>query len=235
MTFDQLPTWDALLKRIMFKQLGDVQGLRILDFGSGEGFTADYFAANNQVLAVEIDPQAVARRSQEHAYRQLTGSLEMLTDLPDASFDMVLCHNVLEYMEERPEAIRAFHRLLKPGGRLSLCKHNRAGRIMQMAVLLNAFDRANALLDGHDSVAAQYGAIRYYEDSDPISWCPGLRLERVQGIRCFWDLQQQQECQRDPAWQEQMIALEMRVSELPAFRDIAFFHHLTLIREDSEA
>ena len=45
----------------------------------------------------------------------------------------------------------------------SLVKHNRNGRVMQMAVLLDDFEKANALMDGEDSMASKFGAIRYYE------------------------------------------------------------------------
>lgn len=55
---------------------------------------------------------------------------------------------------------------------MSVIKHNRAGRVMQMAVLLEDFDKANNLLDGNNSTASKYGEIRYYEDEDVISWEP---------------------------------------------------------------
>ncbi len=211
-------------------QLGDVRGLRVLDFGSGTGVTADHLAAHNRVLAIEPDVAAVRSRTPAHDYEQRIGSLDVLERLHDESFDLILCHNVLEYVSERAEVVRAFHRLLRPGGQLSIVKHNRPGRVMQMAVLLNRFDEANALLDGADSHSARFGTIRYYEDEDVCRWCPELHLQQVRGIRCFWDLQQEQDIQRDPDWQAQMTAMELRVSELEPYRAIAFFHHLTLTR-----
>lgn len=230
MSFEHLPPWEALLRRILMAQLGNVRGLRVLDFGSGAGVTADHLAAHNRVLAVEPDEAAVRTRSREHDYEQRLGSLNVLEGLPENAFDLILCHNVLEYVPERAAAVRAFHRLLAPEGRLSIVKHNRAGRVMQMAVLLNRFDEAHALLDGQDSHAIHYGTIRYYEDGDVCRWCPGLRLQRVQGIRCFWDLQQEQDIQREPGWQARMAELELRVSELEPYRSVAFFHHLTLTK-----
>ena len=123
--------------------------------------------------------------------------------------------------------VRALADKLKPGGTLSVIKHNRPGRVMQMAVLLDDFDRANALLDGGDDAqAVAYGAIRYYEDGDISRWAPELKLTKTLGQRTFWDLQQNQEKQTDPQWQAQMLALERRVSSLPEYLSIAFFHHL---------
>ncbi len=47
-------------------------------------------------------------------------------------------------------------------------------------------------------------------------------------MRTFWDLQQNQEIQADPQWQEKMLQIEKRVSDIKEYQDIAFFHHLIL-------
>lgn len=48
----RLGEWEQLLKRILWSQLGDIKGKKILDFGSGLGVTANYYAKDNQVLAI---------------------------------------------------------------------------------------------------------------------------------------------------------------------------------------
>ncbi|MCM1191016.1 MAG: hypothetical protein NC123_04470 [Butyrivibrio sp.] len=101
---------------------------------------------------------------------------------------------------------------------------------MQMVVLLNDFEQANGLLDGNDGVSAQFGPIHYYEDTDIERWSPDLQIEKVMGARVFWDLQQKQELHTDAEWQAGMIEMEMRVSEVREYQQIAFFHHL-LIRK----
>ncbi len=102
---------------------------------------------------------------------------------------------------------------------------------MQMAVLLDDFEKANALLDGENSTASKFGAIRYYEDEDILKWEPGLNISEVFGIRTFWDLQQSQEKHDDEDWQRKMMQLEMRVAQIPEYRDIAFFHHILLKKD----
>ena len=223
---DNLPPWERLLKKILWIQLGELHGKRILDFGSGIGVTADHYAADNDVVAVEPSADNVAQRWQNHAYLQLTGDWKAMERFADGSFDVIFCHNVLEYAEDREKIFREFYRLLKPEGFISLVKHNRPGRVMQMAVLLNDFDKANALLNGQNSTASAYGTIRYYEDEDILCWCDGFSIENVMGIRTFWDLQQKQECHTDSAWQEKMAELELRVSQQEPYRSIAFFHHI---------
>ena len=229
---NSLPPWELLLKRILWTQIGRFQNKWILDFGSGIGVTANHYAAENNVVAVEPSEESVLQRWDEHSYRQIVGSTDVLRAMEDESFDVIFCHNVLEYVPDREVVLREFYRLLKPNGIISLVKHNRPGRVMQMVVLLNEFEKADALLNGEDGCASAYGTIHYYEDGDITKWCSGLQIKETYGIRTFWDLQQNQECHKDPAWQEKMIEAELRVSQIPPYRDIAFFHHLILVKED---
>lgn len=144
----------------------------------------------------------LAQQVNARSYRQIIGSTEELKNLPSNSFDYILCHNVLEYADDRETIVREFYRLLKPSGKLSIVKHNRNGRVMQMVVLLNNFDEANNLLDGHNSNAQQFGTINYYADNDISKWCDGFTLQESYGVRTFWDLQQNQEIQKDDEWQK---------------------------------
>lgn len=230
-TLNNLPPWETLMKRMVWQQLGDIENKRILDFGSGTGVTANYYAKKNTVIAVEPSEEAVNNRWQENPYEQLVGSTEKLKDLPSGSFDIILCHNVLEYALDRADILAEFARLLKQEGYISLVKHNRPGRVMQMVVLLNDFDHANSLLDGKDGTTSQYGAIHYYEDADIEAWCPELKTTKTLGMRTFWDLQQNQECHKDADWQEKMLQIERRVEDVEEYKQIAFFHHLIIEKE----
>ena len=227
----ELTVWDWLLKRILWIQLGEIKGKKILDFGSGEGITANHYAKENEVVAVEPWNEMLQNRWQDYEYLQIQGDVSALAEVKDNSFDMVFCHNVLEYIDDKAQVINEFCRVLKPGGKLSLVKHNRAGRVMQMAVLLDDFDKAHDLLDGKDSAASKFGAIRYYEDASVSAWAPSLKLVDCFGIRTFWDLQQKQEKHGLDEWQDKMVELELRVSQMEEFRAIAFFHHLVFVKE----
>lgn len=52
------------------------------------------------------------------------------------------------------------------------------------------------------------------------------------GICTFWDLQQNQEKHDTEEWQNMMMQLEMRVSQIDEYRKIAFFHHLLFTKEE---
>ena len=99
---------------------------------------------------------------------------------------------------------------------------------MQMVVLLNDFEHAHSLLDGNDGMTSKFGAIRYYEDADIEKWCPKLVITKTLGMRTFWDMQQNQENHKDVEWQDKMIDIEMRVSDMNDYKAISFFHHLII-------
>ena len=231
---NQLPVWEKLAKVIIWKQIGELKGKTILDFGSGTGITPNHYATDNNVIAVEPSEEMLAKQVNTNGYQQIIGSTDELKNLPSECFDYIFCHNVLEYVDDREEIVREFYRLLKPSGKLSIVKHNRNGRVMQMIVLLNNFDEANNLLDGHNSNAQQFGTIDYYDDKDIIEWCDGFTLQETYGLRTFWDLQQNQEIQKDEDWQKKMIDIEMKVSQNPDFQKIAFFHHLIFEKRVNE-
>lgn len=50
-----LQFWECLMKRIVWKQLGDIRDMKILDFGNGIGVTANYLAEHNDVTAIELN------------------------------------------------------------------------------------------------------------------------------------------------------------------------------------
>lgn len=223
-----LPPWECLMKKIVWQQLGGIGDNKILDFGSGIGVTANYLAENNDVTAIEPDKESVNERWADHQYTQIIGSTDELRKFADETFDMIICHNVLEYAIDREDIIRELSRVLKADGKISIVKHNRAGRVMQMVVLLNDFEHAHSLLDGNDGMTSKYGAIHNYEDSDIEKWCPELKIAKTLGMRTFWDMQQNQEMHKDADWQDKMIEIEMRVSDMEEYKDIAFFHHLLI-------
>ena len=224
----ELPAWERLFKKIVWVQIGDIEGKKILDFGSGEGITANHFAKKNDVTAIEPSEEMLSNAWKDYEYTQIVGDVNALSGISDETFDIIICHNVLEYIDDKEAVIKALARVLKKDGILSIAKHNRTGRVMQMAVLLDDFEKANALLDGENSMASKFGVIRYYEDDDIMKWAPELTVSDFFGIRTFWDLQQNQEKHGDEDWQRKMLQLEMRVAQIPEYRDIAFFHHLLL-------
>ena len=220
--------WGQIYYDILFDQLQDIKGKRVLDFGSGFGLVANHLAKENQVLAVEPNEEMVALRAKDHSYQQLVGSLDQLASLEDASFDVILCHNVLEYVEDRKLVLEEFTRLLKPDALLSIVKHNEVGRVLQTVVFENDTQKALDLLAGQDLESHSMGLAQDY-DLDRAVEDLALEVQDYQGIRIFYALQDNR-FKSEEGWRESMLKMELAVCQESPYRDIAFFKHYSLKR-----
>ena len=78
--------WGKIYYDILFDQLKNVEGLKVLDFGSGFGIVANHLAEKNQVTALEPNMEMIIHRKRTNSYEQLQGSLEVLEIFKDESF-----------------------------------------------------------------------------------------------------------------------------------------------------
>lgn len=108
-----LPAWERLFKKIVWKQLGDMEGKKILDFGSGEGITANHFAEKNDVTAIEPSKKMLSNAWKDYEYTQIVGDVNALSAFKNETFDMIICHNVLEYIDDKTAVVKALARVLK--------------------------------------------------------------------------------------------------------------------------
>ena len=219
--------WGRLFYKLAWHNI-ECRGKRILDFGSGFGITADHFAEYNNVVAVEPNKEMLKHRFSDNHYEQIVGGIEALKNMPDQSFDVIICHNVMEYLDDRKELLFEFYRLLKTDGFISIIKHNKAGKIMQKAVFEYDIDEALKLLENGNAKSVNFGTINEYDNHDLEEYCDGmLTIHKICGLRIFYALQRN-ELKTGDEWFSDMYALECRAEEIPQFRDIAFFHHIIL-------
>jgi SAM-dependent methyltransferase len=88
----------------------DVRGLRVLDVGAGDRPYAHLF------------PDAVAFDTPGNAHADLHGTIDAIP-VGDASFDVVLCLQVLEHVPDPAAAVRELRRVVRSGGRVLLSTH----------------------------------------------------------------------------------------------------------------
>lgn len=219
--------WGKLFYQLAWHNI-ECQGKRILDFGSGFGKTANHFAKNNRVVAVEPNREMLEHRFTDNHYEQIVGSVEVLKNMPGQFYDVIICHNVVEYLNNREEVLCEFQRLLKADGYISIIKHNRAGKIMQKAVFENNIDEALKLLIGEEVESVNFGTINEYDDCKLEEYSNGmLKIDKIYGLRTFYALQRN-EFKLEDEWFSNMYTLECKVEKIPEFRDVAFFHHIIL-------
>lgn len=99
----------------------DFPAQRVLEVGSGLGNDLSRFARQGaEVTGIDLSARAVDLARENFAQRGLSGEFLQMNgecmDFPDASFDAVYCHTVLQFTPAPDAMIGEIHRVLKPGG-----------------------------------------------------------------------------------------------------------------------
>lgn len=103
----------APLARWLEREGATTRGLRILDIGCGVKPYYPYFEHAAAYVGVDVVDNPAA---------DLKGPVEALP-VEDASFDVVLCNQVLEHCDDPAQAARELHRVTAPGGRVLASTH----------------------------------------------------------------------------------------------------------------
>ncbi|MGV9283280.1 class I SAM-dependent methyltransferase [Streptomyces sp. NPDC003730] len=214
--------------------------LRVLDVGMGQGTQALRLArAGHQVTGVERDPTMIAT-----ARDALAGQPEGIRErmrivegdgrdtgvhfLP-GSFDVVLCHGVLMYVEEPDPLLAGLARMLAPGGLLSLVVRNgdalamRPGLHGDWAGSLAAFDTTNY----RNRLGLDVRADRLATLTAKLAGI-GAPLHTWYGVRVFTDTAPDGAPAPDDL--ETLLAAEERAGRTDPYRAVAALLHLCGVR-----
>ena len=222
--------WGKIQYEITFAQLVHLKNKKILDFGSGLGLVSQFLSENNEVVAIEPEKEMLFAYP-NHTYKKILGSLEQVEKFESESFDIVLCHNVLEYIEEknRENYLSELKRVLKQDGKLSIIKHNQVGKIMQAVVFSNDVDQALDLLKGNEFRSVSFNSGTTYT-IDKLLEISKMKLVKYQAIRTFYSLQMNEVKTKDN-WLKKMTEMELAVCDLYPYKDISFLQHVWLMKE----
>jgi SAM-dependent methyltransferase len=155
--------------------------------------------------------------------------------------DLVICHNVLEYVDSPDAALAAIARVLRPGGTVSVLAANTIAAVLQRA-LAGKYAEALAMLPGSaTSGSGASGAVSSSAGRAPavarrftlpeltaLIERAGLRVGEAHGIRIFSSLLPG--AGADPAAAEALRGLEDAAATCPPLRDIAARLHLLASR-----
>jgi S-adenosylmethionine-dependent methyltransferase len=224
--------------------------LDIVDVGGGTGgFAVALARLGHRVTVVDPSPDALAaleRRAAEAgvsgSVRAAQGDLASVFDvLEPGSADVVLCHGVLEFVDDPAEGCRTAHALLRPGGFASVLAANRTAVVLARALGGHVSEALAALRDpagrfgGHDPVPRRFGEQELVE----LVEAAGLSVRGVHGVRIFADLVPAT-APDSPAGgpypnPADLLALESAASALPEFRAMATQLYLLAGRDDGPA
>ncbi|WP_373185106.1 methyltransferase domain-containing protein [Halopseudomonas sp.] len=205
------------------------QSLRVLDVGAGLGHMSEWLLRQGHRLTL-ADPSAEmieAARERldplESAY-PVTFLQQPLQTLPDRgeTYDLVICHAVLEWLEDPAAAIKVLRQLCSAGGRVSLAFYNRDALVFKN-LIKGQFRKL-----GKNQLAGSKRSLTPQQPLDPAvvaSWVAqgGFTCEAKSGIRVFHDYMPAEfQAQLQP---EQVVEQELLYSRHPAYRDLGRYLH----------
>ena len=171
----------------------------MLDVGGGTGgFAVPLAEAGHRVTVVDASPDALAaltRRAAEAGVadrvRAVQGDGDALAGLvAPGSVDLILCHAVLEVVDDPADVVAAIAAALRPGGAVSVLVAGRAAAVLARAVN-GHLDAASALLTDPDGRAGPRDTLRRRYDAETAAallGAAGLEVEEIHGVRVLADL-----------------------------------------------
>jgi S-adenosylmethionine-dependent methyltransferase len=233
--------------------------LDVVDVGAGTGGLAVGIAGRgHRVTVVDPSPDALAAARWRAAETGVTLTVVQgeAVDLPGlvgepgaasadfkgagfegaeaegAGADLVICHNVLEYVDSPDAALTAIARVLRPGGTVSVLAANSVAAVLQRA-LAGKYAEALALLPGGrapgpDSPSPSAARRFTLQELTALIEGAGLRAGDAHGIRIFSSLLPG--ASADPSAAEALRELEDAAATCPPLRDIAARLHVLAYR-----
>jgi S-adenosylmethionine-dependent methyltransferase len=223
--------WEAL-RAALTDEPG--QELRVLDIGGGTGgFAVRVAELGHHVTVVDPSPDALAildRRSGETGVADrvagVQGELATIPELVEpGAVDVVLCHGVLEVVEDPGVALATIAGTLRPGGRLSLLVSQRHAAVVARA-MAGHFVQARELLDQVRGVPHRFTA----EETRALLEDAGFTGLTLHAVRVFSDLVPSSFVDLEPGAADALVALEQAVAERPEYLALATQIHALATR-----
>jgi S-adenosylmethionine-dependent methyltransferase len=214
----------------------DPRSLHALDLGSGTGATAVRLARLGLHVTL-LDPSPPMLDFANHAAREAGVTERITLKLGDAaqlatlfeagSFDLVLCHNVLEFVDDPWAVLHSAARTLRDSsGIISALVRNQPGEVLKAALLngdLAATERSLTAAWGDESLYG--GKVRLFtaESLKAIMAAASLAVIAERGVRVVSDYLPPSLSRNDEY--ERIFELERKLGRLPKFAAVARYMH----------
>jgi S-adenosylmethionine-dependent methyltransferase len=211
------------------------RSLHALDLGCGTGAAAVRLARLGIHMTL-LDSSAamlnIAKRAAQEA--GVNGSIELkhgdaaqVANLfPVESFDIVLCHNILEYVDDPNAVLSAVAQVMRSDsngiGILSILVRNRAGEVLKAGIGagdLGAAERNLSALWGYESLFG--GRVRLFslDSLQEVTKGASLAVAAERGVRVISDYLPPQVSRREEY--ERIFELERKLGSRPEFAAVA--------------
>jgi S-adenosylmethionine-dependent methyltransferase len=216
---------------------GATASLRALDVGCGTGANGLRLARlgyhvtlmDSSAPMLEIAKRAAQQAGLMGKIDTKQGDADRLADFfHEPAFDVILCHNILEFVEEPVAVLRSAARALRDlSGILSVLVRNRAGEVLKAAILSADLDgAANNLTAKWGNEALYGGKVRLFTPETTRTMLKAASLEVVaeRGVRVMADyLAPRVSLSKE---YPRVFELERKLGSRPEFTAIARYTHV---------
>jgi S-adenosylmethionine-dependent methyltransferase len=219
------------------------QPLRALDLGCGTGATAVRLARLGiHVTAVDCSAAMldIAQRTAheggvaEKIVLKHGGAAQLASLFPAGSFDVILCHNILEYVDHPEAVLRDAARALRGSSAIvSVLVRTQAGEVLKAAIGAGDLDEAeNALMAEWGEESLYGGRVRLFSNDyiQPMLRAASLTLIVERGVRVVADYLPAA-VSRDAEYQR-ILELERKLGMRPEFAAVARYRQCLARRPD---
>jgi S-adenosylmethionine-dependent methyltransferase len=218
--------------------------LRVLDVGGGSGMFAVPLAQLGHDVTV-VDPSADAlatlhRRADTVGVAMRVRGLQgdgdrmhaVLGSAPSDRFDLVLCHSVLEVVDDPVSTLREIAGVLRPGGQLSIATANRAGAVLARAVSGHPREARALLADQDPAPGRARPARRRFSPPELLDLVSGAGLQpgAWRGVSVVADLLDASSAADPDADPDAVRDLELALAGSSPYRDVATGLHVLATR-----
>ena len=245
---DKLAAWRAytetpwarirygVVGEVLRRQVSDIgEQISVLDVGGGDGMDALPLALAGHDVTI-VDPSekwlAEARRRTKAVGASITTVRGGLDDLPDGEWDLVLCHFVLRYRDDDADDVTALASRVRRGGRLSIMDVNADGRVLRELVnkgpagALTELRAERATVETFQTTARKVSVDAVAKEASTA----GFTTVGVFGNRIANDLLVDNAAKHDPAFFDELLALELELCDREPFNRVGFAWQLILER-----
>jgi S-adenosylmethionine-dependent methyltransferase len=219
----------------------NAQSLHALDVGCGTGAIGVRLAqlgvrvtlldASSQMLGIAARAAREAGVAERIVLKQ-GGAAELERLFVAGSFDLILCHNVLEFVDDPSAVLRAAARVLRnPSGMISVLVRNHPGEVLKAALVNGDLVAANQSLTAEWGDESLYGGkVRLFTAESVRSLLAASTFEVTaeRGVRVISDYLPSQ-ISRDAEY-ARIFQLERKLGVRPEFAAVARYLHFVAHR-----
>jgi SAM-dependent methyltransferase len=229
--------WTVLRAELTRAAEAGSASLAVLDLGGGSGVSAVPLAElGHHVTVLDASADALAtlqRRAADAGVAGLVTAVQGDVERPpaaigSAAYDLVLCHSLLEVVDEPAVTLAAVAGAVRPGGCASVLAAGRAAAVLARALGGHPADALRALTDPSGRWGAGDGVLRRFDTDGLVALvgAAGLRVQAVHGVRVVADLVPGAMLDAEPGAADALRELEAAAAAHPPYRDVAAQLHV---------